>query len=560
MRRKILSLVPKKDGINLIRQSVVSFDGRQKKCKWVFEITILLFLFVSPFIAASQVMPLEGSKLSYRLVGFSFPGGTETGNYNIEIATGTHKDITTFKKKVFVSVSSQNNKVMAEMPSFGKDYTWQIVYPGAGKERSQLFHFTVLSCDRVDPAKLRLRMLKSSNQYPNYYVSVDAGSVFYDMKGAPVAFIPLFPGFEGYSTGMSTTKQATVIFNFTGGAYEVNLNGDILWKAPSKNYVHGDTATIDPHKILPGVNGLISTSLGEESYHHDFARLSNGHYMVMGMEYIASKQVVEKDTSYIILSKEKFVPPGYSLGHYGTIIEFDKEGKVVWSWKDSEHLIGTDFDFFTCADTNARFDPHSNSFYFDENNNNIYLSYRNLSRIIKINYPSGKISEIYGEIFKGHSKSVGYGWFCNPHCVRQSNNGYLYFYNNNSCKNTDSIPTIVKFQEPRFKGDSLKKIWEFTCEIESDAPKRFGSGGSVFEMADSSMFVCMGARYSKMFIVNPDKQIKWSALPERYSQMDKKWSICKQYRANIISRNDLESLIWNAEMSIQKTGNEAQIK
>jgi len=58
----------------------------------------------------------------------------------------------------------------------------------------------------------------------------------------------------------------------------------------------------------------------------------------------------------------------------------------------------------------------------------------------------------------------------------------------------------------------------------------------------------MGSDYPKLLIVTQQKKILWSALPERYEPDRNAWSVTKKiYRANIISRKELERLIWNAE-------------
>ena len=69
----------------------------------------------------------------------------------------------------------------------------------------------------------------------------------------------------------------------------------------------------------------------------------------------------------------------------------------------------------------------------------------------------------------------------------------------------------------------------------------------ILELPDGNLFVCMGSEFSKLFIVNRGKKVLWSALPERYIEPDTKWVPNHEYRANIISRKDLEQIIWNAE-------------
>ena len=73
---------------------------------------------------------------------------------------------------------------------------------------------------------------------------------------------------------------------------------------------------------------------------------------------------------------------------------------------------------------------------------------------------------------------------------------------------------------------------------------KFGSGGSVFELPDRSILCCMAGNYSKVFIVDRDKKVTWSALPEQWGIAEKKWKAMPGYRASIITRQELESLIW----------------
>jgi hypothetical protein len=167
---------------------------------------------------------------------------------------------------------------------------------------------------------------------------------------------------------------------------------------------------------------------------------------------------------------------------------------------------------------------------------------------MKIEYPSGKTLGFYGEnFFPGNSVSTGNNLLCNQHTIARSKDGNLYIFNNNSCMFKDSLPTIVEFKEPQFPGDTFKKVWEYTCTMEGNYNKFFGSGGNATELADGSFFVNMGSEYNKQFIVTRDKKIAWSAITERFMESDQKWTPIHEYRTSILSRKELERLIWNSE-------------
>ena len=45
-------------------------------------------------------------------------------------------------------------------------------------------------------------------------------------------------------------------------------------------------------------------------------------------------------------------------------------------------------------------------------------------------------------------------------------------------------------------------------------------------------------------IPDPDKNILWSAMPEAYDKQTSAWKQSGQYRASVITRSQLEQMIW----------------
>lgn len=502
-------------------------------------LSILFFLAIS-LKGSSQVFPVEGSAVNYRIVGFSYQQLPKAAEYKIEIAKGSYSKADSFKRNIINSVVTKEQRKILEVPVFGEQYTWRVVYGSKQKKDSTpLYHFRTRAHEHVDTNKLHLRILQPAAKQisKDYYVAVDAGGVIYDLMGNPVWFIPDTNGIGGYVGALKFTKDSTITFLYGKINCEINYNADILWKTPNTGKVSGDT-------------------LGGELYHHEFTKLSNGHFMGLGTQMFASKQIITPDTTFFAFAniRDSIGKNNYKIGKYGTIIEYDQQGNVVWSWKTLDYLMGTDFSYYRSSDSERRFDAHDNAFFFDEKNKCIYLGFRNLSRILKIDYPSGKVLATYGEIFKPGTVSTATGVLCNQHSINKTKEGYLYIFNNHSCTGRDSLPTVVILKEPEAPGGSFKKIWEYTCTIDTlyppYTPKIFASGGNAVELPDNSFFVCMGGAYSKMFIVTRDKKILWNALPERFMESDNKWTNSHEYRVNIISRKDLEGLIWKAENTI----------
>lgn len=497
---------------------------------FMFRSFVIFFLFIYPFALKSQILPLEGSSLNYRIIGFSAPLLSHTENYQLEIALGYYNTEDSFKKNIIKTFSAKNNKIIAEVPLFGKEYTWRAKYVGAHSSNitGDLHHFSTKMNPCVDTSLFRLRILKNAEEYKDAFVFLDDSKVMYDMKGNPVWFLPPVDGIQITPRDIKLSPEGTITLLFNP-PYEVNYNGAVLWKAPMKGVVSGDY---------------------NENCHHEFTRLKNGHYMVLGIEYMLWKQDAPYPQDTIPFNPTS-TDSVYKKTPFGTIIEYDEKGNVVWSWKSSRYFRTSDLKYFRTDQGSDIVDAHENAFFFDEKNKFIYVSFKNISRIIKVKYPEGTVVSSYGENYKPGVPQKGNGLFCGQHACNISRKGYLYMFNNNIC-NTGELPKITVLEEPHSSKDSLKKIWEYECTIEGVSEserkaQRFISGGSVQELPDGSIFACMNGTYSKIFIVNPDKKILWSGLAEKWNANEKKWEMSGQYRSYIVyDKEKLEQLIWNA--------------
>jgi hypothetical protein len=245
---------------------------------------------------------------------------------------------------------------------------------------------------------------------------------------------------------------------------------------------------------------------------------------------------------------------------FSTISEYDQKGNVVWKWSDA--------DYFKTSDLRTRMlpnkifdvnDTHANAFYFDEKKQTLFISYREISRIIEIQYPGKEVLHTFGKLYNPANtldRHLSNGVFCAQHGCRLSSEGYLYLFNNNLCHGKP--PTIMMLRVPQQGKDTLEKVWEFECPMDVPGPQStrglFNYGGNVSELKDGGLFVCMGGTYGKLFIVNRDKKVLWSAQPEKWDSNTGQW--IKEgvmidnkmregsYRASIINRKQLESVIW----------------
>ena len=490
----------------------------------------------------AQIFPTEGSSVNYRLIGFSFPLPADS-NCRLEVAVGNINREDSFKNNIICSKDCKKNKIIAEVPAFGGQYTWRIISADNKQIKNNFHHFSTGVIPNVDTNKRRLRVLKKAEACKDAYVFIDGTRTLYDMNGNPVWFLPNIEHFtnENFEVrDMKLTPQGTVTFIIGENAYEVDYNAAILWKAPNNGTVSGGRS---------------------ESYHHKITRLANGHYMVLGNEtdYWSQELPSLKDGSTYFISHDSKINGDSTRVRrlsvpFGTVIEYDEKGNVVWAWKSMDYFKSSDIYYHKGRGGVADIVPHENAFYFDEKAKVIYVSFRNISRIVKVKYPEGNVLSTYGEIFEPNNPEKGNGMFCHQHSCALSDQGYLYLFNNNIC-NDGAPPSVLMMQEPVSGKGSLKKIWEYECPIDgvndtSIHPKYiFSSGGNVVELPDHSFFVSMCANfYSKVFIVSKDKKVLWSAIPETKNEATEKWGMTSFYEANIIKSPELlENFIWHKQ-------------
>ncbi len=521
-------------------------------------LSIFFCLFAVHGQLRAQTFPKEGAKVHYRIIGFSFEKVKQVSEYKLEIAKGYYNSDDSFRKNIIISVTSAENRKVVEAPDFGSQYTWQVSYVTKGNTPTQRIkhHFSIGTVPEADTNIVRFRVIDKAVKYKDAYVFLDGNNGLYDMAGHLVWYMPQIDtkaNTHAQVNDLKMTPQGTITFMENNRAYEINYNGDILWRSPVK----------------------IGREDSIEHYHHEFTRLSNGHYMVLSSESVLWKPDLppEKDSSlYKATGGRMKNDTNKTKTHFGTVIEYDEKGNMVWSWKSSSYFMQSDVKYFNPKLRRQIIDVHENSFFFDEKNGYIYVSFKNISRIVKVKYPEGNVVAAYGEVYKPDVPQTGNGLFCSQHSCKISDDGYLYLFNNNNCDSDGIMPTVVMMREPGASNGALEKVWEYTCtddgisenplfdrkaqeeKVRAKHPNFKSmnmrmmhptSGGSVTELPDHSFFVSMNNEYSKVFIVDRDKKVLWSGVSEKWNAGENRWIIILQYRASLVnSRKLLESMIW----------------
>ena len=494
------------------------------------------------FYSGAQIIPAEGAHLNYRLVGFSVPSKAKTSKYKVEIATGNYSADDAFSAHITNSASGEQNKLIAEVPAFGAEYTWRVVYTSSKstETKSTLHHFSTVAVHDMDTSVMRMRVTKTDPKYSNSYFFVDATRGMYDMNGQPVWYVPSLKGVRDEDLkeirDIKITPQGTITFLLLEKAFEINYQGDILWQTPDNGKVSGDSI---------------------EHYHHEFTRLNDGNYLVLGKEYVLWKLPTPLDSAMYHRSGMDMNPNVlwdsirkalFIRMEFGTIIEYDKAGNVIWSWKSTSYFKQPDSKYGLRGMAKF-FDTHENSLYFDEKEKMMYLGFRNLSEVLKIKYPEGNVISTYKNFSREANPRMGNLLYCYQHAVKEAQDGSLYLFDNNICS-LGAPAEIVMLQQPDSATGGLKKTWAFDCPLpaaRSTTPIQFVAGGNVTELPNYDIFAAQyGDLYCNLFIVSKDKRILWNAYPEKWNPDDHSWDGIDMYRASIVpGQKQVEQLIWH---------------
>ncbi|MEI8279824.1 MAG: aryl-sulfate sulfotransferase [Bacteroidota bacterium] len=492
--------------------------------KYIFNFCLVIFSNIGLY---GQITPKEDSRLNYRLIGFSVQKENAIAKYIFEIAEGKYIQADSFEKHINKRETSQSNRIIATVQSYGKEYTWRVSYIGNDSsliKQSSLFHFSTLYSIWVDTAIMKLKIVDTAIANKDQLFFLDYARGLYNVKGEILWFLPDIPGAIYETTRLRDLKMTsfgTITFQTDTAAFEITYDGKVLWRS-----------------VDSGNNDL---------GHHEFTRLENGNYMSLGYEYVKKMLPNIDDTSKYTNEDavEKIDGRYYKNIEFGTLIEYNKNKEVVWKWRSSNYF--TDKDLFTLKAYNGMFrvSTHMNAFFFDEKKHYVYVSFRNISRIIKIKYPKGKVIASYGRAYETKSKRKGDGLFYAQHACRISRDGCIYLFNNNVNDGKSETPSIVMLKELNHSRQKIKKTWEFVCDnIDTVAKGKSLSGGNVVELNDGSMIVCMGG-INRIFIVNKDKKIVWDAVIERLHPLKSEFVPFPQYRVSPVTLiNACEALIY----------------
>jgi len=257
-------------------------------------------------------------------------------------------------------------------------------------------------------------------------------------------------------------------------AIKTNLEVSNAWELP-----HDD---IFPNKEFWG-------------FHHSFEILPNGNYMAMANEKVNFSNETSKDTSHSVAVD------------FCNLVEFDSTGKLIWIWKMKDHFPYELLVDSRIKNDNGVVDPHSNSFCHDSSGNYVYISYRDISRIIKIEKKTKKIVASYGFKLKDEDEIAETALFRLQHDIQYfGNNDFLIF--NNDLIDSGKISSVEVVQFPDKNKDSFKLKWKFDLNYMKDFEGKVERMGSVKKLSNGNYLICAGSA-NRILEVSEKKEVLW---------------------------------------------------
>lgn len=448
-----------------------------------------------PFLPASAIIPVPGSKLNYTDVMFDHPPVNGAVVYQL-IINETSGD-SPWKT---IDVRDSSCSTLVKKLIFGKSYKWNYVALSAkGKQifTSPEYTFSVLPL----PARNRIRVVSNETGNQGGYVSFDHHCLIVDRKGTPVWFLPsefsTQPLRGGEVSDISVTSAGTITFVSKRCAFEIIPDGRTTWRFPQSDADARDFT----------------------GFHDCVQRLPNGNRMTLGTLYLERAVPFENRTVP--------VPFGY-------IAEYNQMGALVWLWESHNYLRPAEPALRQLPSGQWTSNGGLNAFeqVTESGVDYVYASFGDLNRIVKIEKPGGKVVATYGR-----RMDSGYGWkddklFAVQHDVTPLSDGNIAVFSNDSVTKEAVVSSVVIFS-PGANGEEPKLVWRFACDFDRATNGKSTNGGSVDELPNKNLLVNFG-ELGYCVEIGSGSKVVWSAFAESKSG-DSAWTVAPQGRSHYVA-------------------------
>lgn len=508
------------------------------------HISVLLLFIFTALQCASEVLPAQGSLLNSKNIYFEENFVAKAVGYELQI----FKDQNAFENNLpLLTQQSKWPAFKVSSMEWGQTYYWRVNALGSKHEKikSSAIHFFSLinRVNSVHFSDIKIEVLKNdSNKHLGGLICIDYAKMICDRTGKTVWVMPEIPGLQGNASqirDLKLTAKNTLTFLSDNVPLEIDLAGNVLWQLPRPYKFGNDTIT----------------------FHHVFTKTKTGHYYVLGNRKVPRRVIgdLKKGIDDVSQGLTWRRDTAYKQVDIALVFEFDADGKVLWFWDANKYITDEDINFKRNPAGFPILLTHANGLTLNEEESIIYVSFRDLNRIIRIDKKSKSVKESYGEKYPSGDAAWYGNWFESQHDPNLTARKSLIILNNNGARSR-KVSSIMEFAAyPKSAQENL--IWKFDLNFDSLTDGKSPSGGNVIEMPNTNIFVC-GGQLNRIFEVTRQKEIVWDAF--LYSKsFDADWQKFPQYRASWIEALDEYHFMVNVKSvpskSTKKTDFEIQL-
>lgn len=449
--------------------------------------------------AHGHIFPVNGSRLTQVQIMFEFDEVIGADLYDINIYRVFQKNKRVFTEKVFSHQTTNIAFLVNNSLQFGNDYQWQ--YKAIKKHKtiftSPVINFSILKSAQVMNDSFRTEISFTGNPGKEL-IFLDHSAMAIDKKGNPVWYLPVHTDSLSKLVirDLKLTASGTITHLDIYGAFEKDLQGNLLWRGPD--------------------DGRVSGRIKEE-YHHQLNKKADGSYVVCGSFY---KQEPKESTT-----------AAASTPRFNTLIHYNADGSIRWSWNE---LYSMKHDSLFKNIQNKNMGGHLNGFAFTNDDKQIFMSFKNISDVYLYDIKSEKfVSSIKQFNFTEQSN------FLQQHGPYFTNHNELIIYNNNIIDTEEGTNTLPRHPSVMFfRYDTLTRHFSLAWKYEVHS-KKFPEGisgkeGYVSETKNGNILICPGgANYAEE--VTRKKEKIWDCYFYKRIKGDSSWKPYSNYRCQSAS-------------------------
>ena len=425
--------------------------------KFFITIIIISFSFSSNFI------PPNYKQINYTQVFFSWPQISNSESYILILSEDEN-----FIQSDTSFVSS-NSIIYPDLLNWNTRYFWKVCSESIVGNCHSSKEFFINPLPDYHADQITVNTI-NEEEYNNGINILDFESLGYSLAinryGEPIWYTQR----ENFNMDQIIVTQFLENGNFVGFSngrgYEFNIDSDIVFEIPI-----------------------------EYNIHHEIRKTNNDTYFFIDAEVEYHPCPDECDDSFSIF------PVPWQGDRF---IEINSSEELIWEWNTFDEISLNEYNPLYAQSFNGVNEldwTHSNSVFYDDNTENVYVSIRNLSRITSIDYSSKQVNWNIGEVdFMENPTFLDEINFSQQHSVQLIESGNLIFFDNARYQN----PEFSRCVEVGVDDNGPILIWEHVLPDSMFT----GSRGECDRLSNGNSLITAG-RTGNVLEVNSNNDVTW---------------------------------------------------